>query len=70
MQTYNAEEIEAMKKNIDEMDHMSMATLWRNAPAGHPYFRSDLPLYERFKKRFESMGGFTPEISKSVGWDQ
>ena len=35
----------------------------------HPYFDRTLPYYEVFKKRFDELGGFTPEISKSLGFD-
>jgi hypothetical protein len=64
------EEIEAMKKEIDGMDRMSMARLWRFAPAGHPFFRHDIPeLSERFANRFlNELGGFNPQISKQLGW--
>jgi hypothetical protein len=27
-----------------------------------------LPLFEYFNKRFKELGGFTPEISKKIGW--
>jgi hypothetical protein len=65
MKEYTEEEIEAMKKGIDGMSQEDMASLWRFAPSGHPYFRSDLPLFEHFQKRFK---GFTPELSKKIGW--
>ncbi len=63
------EEILNAKKNIDGMSQKSMASLWRFAPSGHPYFDNTLPLHEYFEKRFKELGGFTPEISKSIGWD-
>ena len=66
--TYTAEEIERMKETIKGMDAYSLASLQRFAKPGHPYFRSDLPLYEVFKARFAEVGGMTPEISKSLGW--
>jgi len=61
------EEIIKHKKEIDNMSQMEMASLWRFAPSGHPYFDDRLPLFEHFSKRFESLGGFTPEISKAIG---
>lgn len=55
---------------INAMSHEEMCRLWRFAPSGHPYFDSSLPYYEVFRHRlFDVLGGFTPEISKAVGWD-
>jgi len=59
------EEIIEWKKQIDSMTQEELARLWRFSPSGHPVFRTDLPLYEYFKMRFE---GFTPAISKKIGW--
>ena len=54
---------------INQMGHLEMASLWRFAPSGHPYFDNTKPYAEVFKKRlFEHFGGFTPEISKELGW--
>ena len=61
------QEIAAAKTRIDEMTQHEMAGIWRFAPAGHPYFDRTLPLADYFKKRFDSLGGFTPSISKSLG---
>lgn len=63
------EQIADWMKRIDEMSHLDMASLWRFAPSGHPVFRSDLPLFAHFDKRFRSFGGFTPEISKAIERD-
>ena len=60
-------EIELHKLRIDGMSHYEMAELWRFAPSGHPYFDKRLPIWEYFKARFDSLGGWTPEISKAVG---
>lgn len=58
---------EKTKKEIDEMSQFAMATLWRRAPSGHPYLQGETGEY--FKKVFfEEKGGFTPEISKKIGW--
>ena len=54
-------------EKINKMSQIEMASLWRHAPSGHPYFDDRLPYYEEFKKRFEKLGGFTPEISKAIG---
>lgn len=61
-------EIEAINERIDNMSHEDMCSAWRFSPSGDPIFRSDLPFYDRFKKRFDKLGGFTPEISKKIGW--
>ena len=63
---------EAENNTIDKINKMAqyeMCELWRFAPSGHPYFDRTLPYYEVFKKRFDELGGFTPEISKSLGFD-
>lgn len=62
-------EIENHTKRINLMSHEEMAELWRAAPAGHPYFDSNLPLYDIFKKRFASFGGMTTKMSKQIGWN-
>ena len=61
------EQIEVEKKTIDEMSQVQMASLWRFAPSGHPYFDKRLPLFEYFQARFKSLGGMTPAVSKSIG---
>ena len=53
---------------IDKMSQRDMATLYRHGPSGHKYFRNDFPLHEYFMKRFNALGGMTPEISKEIGW--
>ena len=67
-ETYTEEQIKVLEKSIDTMSHREMAVLWRFSPSGHPLFDIRLPLFEKFKKRFEELGGMTPEISKSIGW--
>jgi len=53
---------------INQMDHYEMCSLWRFSPVGHPYFDKTKPYVDVFKKRlFGHFGGFTPEISKSLG---
>ena len=53
---------------INNMNHFEMCRLWRFAPSGHHYFDNQLPYAEIFEKRlFKHFGGFTPEISKSLG---
>ena len=60
------EELKVIKV-INQMDQKSMASLWRFAPVGHPYFDKTKPYFKVFEDRFKSLGGFTPTISKSLG---
>ena len=53
---------------INSLSRYDMCRLQRFAPSGHPYFDSSKPYYEVFKKRFDELGGFSPEISKQLGW--
>lgn len=62
------QEIDQHIQDINKMSQEDMARLWRFAPSGHPYFDNTIPLYGVFKKRFDELGGFTPEISKKIGW--
>ena len=57
------EQVEIHKKQIDGMSQADMASLWRYAPAGHPYFVSGSELSKYFDEHFK---GFTPEISKAI----
>jgi hypothetical protein len=54
-----AEEVDKYKARIDGF-----------ASPGHLYFNAENPeIVDHFKKRFDSLGGMTPEISKQLGWD-
>lgn len=54
---------------IHKMTHIEMCSLWRQASSGHPYFDNTLPYSKEFEKRlFTHFGGFTPKISKKIGW--
>ena len=59
------EELERGEKGIDNLSQEDMARLWRFAPSGHPYFDRTNPLSGYFNVKFK---GFTPEISKNIGW--
>ena len=63
------QEITQHKEAIDKMSQLELARLWRFAPSGHIYFDSSLPLAEYFREKFKEKGGFTPSISKRIGWD-
>lgn len=58
--------VEKMMADIDAMTQEQMARLWRFASAGSPYFQGVVGKY--FVKVFKEKGGFTPEISKRLGW--
>lgn len=63
---------EVVQEEIDRINMMGreeMCRLWRNAPPGHPYFDSTKPYYAIFKARFDGLGGFSPAISKKIGWE-
>lgn len=54
------------KQQIDSMSQYQLCSRWRFAKLGDPLFQSDTGVY--FKKVMNEKGGFTPEISKSLGW--
>ena len=62
----DTEQIEIDK--INQMSQVEMARLWRFAPSGHPWFDASKPFFKIFEKRFKGLGGFTPTISKAIGW--
>lgn len=66
----STEYIEKTIADINNLSHYNMCYLWRFASPGHEYFDGSLPFYKVFKKRFDEFGGFTPEISKSLGWEK
>lgn len=57
---------DALNKLIDNMTREEMARRWRFAPLHDPIFSSK-PHSDRFVKRFRSLGGMSPEISKRIG---
>jgi hypothetical protein len=66
--TPTREQIDEWKRQIDGMSRERMASLWRFAPPGHPFFRSDLPLYDYFRQRFDALGRMNAAVSKQIGW--
>lgn len=65
----NIGKIQYWDKKICSMSQIEMARLWRFS-SGHPCFDSTLPLFKRFEKRFQELGGMTPAISKAIGWEE
>lgn len=60
------QELKTWKDKLDDMSQVDLARLWRFSDLGCPVF-SEPELYECFKTNFK---GFTPEISKLIGWDR
>jgi len=56
------------KKQIDAMSQYDMAYRWRFSKCGDPLLQGDTGDY--FEKVFKEKGWFTPEISKSLGFDR
>lgn len=55
------------KDQIDAMDQYQLCRLWRFAKCPHPLLQGDTGDY--FAKKLKEAGGFTPEISKDLGWE-
>ncbi len=56
------------KATIDKMSQFELCKMWRFAKTGHYLLSGEAGKY--FAQRLKEMGGFTPEISKSLGWDK
>lgn len=56
-----------LKNDIDKMTHYELARMWRFGELGNKYLQGEVGEY--FKRRlFDHFGGFTPELSKRLGW--
>ena len=66
---HTAEMQKAIIDGINAMTHEEIAHLWRYAPSGHIYFDSRFPYYAVLKARFDKLGGWTPSVSRKIGWD-
>jgi hypothetical protein len=55
------------KAKIDAMSHYELCEHWRFAKSGDPLFQGENGDYFKHKL-FDEYGGFTPEISKQIGW--
>ena len=66
------EQIEKYKKQIDSYSQIEMCRIHRFSKSGDPscpwFDISNPELVEYWKARFEALGGFTPKISKQIGW--
>jgi hypothetical protein len=54
------------KITIDNMTQYQLCAKWRFARIGDPLLQGDTGDY--FAKVLKEKGGFTPEISKELGW--
>jgi hypothetical protein len=57
---------------VENADRVQLARWWRFLPlAGHCLIKEDqeIATMNYIMYRFNEMGGFTPEISKQIGWD-
>jgi hypothetical protein len=62
------EQEEALIEAIKGMSHEQLCRAWRFSPSGTKILQGKAGDY--FKERlFKELGGFTPEISKKIGWD-
>lgn len=59
-----------LKNEIDKLSQYEMCKIWRFAKTGHKFLIGTMPgtVGDYFAKRLKELGGFTPEISKSLGW--
>jgi len=52
---------------VNAMSHTELARLWRFADSSNPRVQGEVG--SRLKDRlFKEFGGFTPAISKAIGW--
>lgn len=60
-------EFNEAKNIIDNMSHLALCHHWRFAPSGDLLLQGEIGKY--FKQKLDAAGGFTPEISKQLGWE-
>jgi hypothetical protein len=64
------EEIQRHTDTINGLSQYEMCRQWRfGNPGQYPWFCVGNPLWPIWEKRFKELGGMTPEISKSLGWE-
>jgi hypothetical protein len=67
----NEELLKDYQKHVDiinAMNHREIGAFMRFAPSGHPYTNCSLPYWDLINARFKELGGWTPALSKSLGW--
>lgn len=74
MNNITQEKIDEVAKEIKSMNQYTLCYNWRFAKSGDIRFRNDLitsdgiSLGELYIKCLKDAGGFTSDISKSIGW--
>lgn len=62
-------DIENSKMEIDQLSHEDICRHWRFGTGKREWFDNTSPISEYFSNRlFTHFCGFTPEISKTIGW--
>lgn len=56
------------KARIAAMGREELCRKWRSAPLGDPFWQGEAGKYAQ-DRLFRVLGGFTPEISKKIGWE-
>ncbi len=62
------QQVAALMAQIDTWDHETIARKLRFGKSGDPLFDNRYPLYDHLQSRFKSLGGWSPELSKRIGW--
>jgi len=61
--------LENQIKEVSELSHYQMCYMWRFQKGKSDYFDNTKEISKYFSDRlFKHFGGFTPEISKQLGW--
>ena len=63
----NSTMIESMKRQISEMTRLEMGKMIRFSSSGTIIFQVQ-ELYDHFMEQFNKLGGWTPQLSKLIGW--
>ena len=64
----SSKELQKWKNKIDKMSQEECCRLHRFASIEHPIFIHHNNLHKYFQTHFKDLGGFTPELSKKIGW--
>lgn len=67
MTELNENKIAVLKAEIDKLSHEALARIYRHSTVGNIYFTTP-ELYKHFITRFNSFGGWNPQLSKKIGW--
>ena len=58
---------EEQRTQIDQMSHVELARLWRHGRSDNPLLQKEAGCRVR-DRLFTELGGFTPAVSKAIGW--